>query len=63
MRVLKTDYSNWRKKYKHGDIIAIHEYSKAQNKKLSRNAISGALNGGAAAEKTIQVINEYYKQF
>lgn len=62
MRVPKKDFSNWRANYHHGDITLIHEFSKSIKSKVSRQAISGAINKGTGGEQTIKVINLYYKQ-
>jgi hypothetical protein len=60
MIVPKKDYSTWRRKFRHGDATKIHAHSKATGNKVSRQAISGALNGSSVDQKTIDAINNYY---
>lgn len=60
MIVSKKDYSTWRRKFRHGDATKIHLVSKKLKTPVSRQAISGALNGKSADKKTIDVINDYY---
>ena len=60
MEISTKTHNKWRLQFRHGDATKIAALAKENGTPVSRQAVSGALNGASADQKTVDAINYYY---